>query len=111
MCPACWATAIAAFAGLSVVSILAIALKDRWILGLAIALGILVLFDRLRYVAMSHSIVYFFAALVLARLSILWFKSSRGAGADSVWTQARALAAKTCRTKAQADSESSEWNS
>ncbi len=110
MCPACWATAIAACAGLSAISILAIALKDCWTLSFAIALSILLSFERLSYFALPNWIAYLIVALLLVRISFLVSKSVRGEGTCNVWAQARGLAAKTCRTRAGVDPESPDRN-
>jgi hypothetical protein len=40
MCPICWATALASFGGLFVVSILSLAATDAWMVAIAIVVGV-----------------------------------------------------------------------
>jgi hypothetical protein len=95
MCPICWAAALASFAGLSAVSLLAMAGRDKWILMLALPTLALSVLHRWGYVSLPWWCLALLIALLLGRLAFLLF----GPGERShrmIWQRARKVAKIAC---------------
>jgi hypothetical protein len=96
MCPMCWTAALASFAGLSAVSMSAVAVRDKWILVVAIATGILTMLRRWNYLEVSWWCFILLLALILTRFALLATRRRDRLLVGATWLRARDVAKKSC---------------
>lgn len=98
MCPACWAAALAYFAGFAASGLVAAAGKDRWIRFVGVPTAMLSVLRGWNYVNVRWWFLLLLVVFLFARVGILVF-TSRSHWLGTLWQHARRLAKRSCPTQ------------
>jgi hypothetical protein len=99
MCPMCWATFLASFGGIVVVSVLLVAGSDKWTLFLSGILGVVSAWQRWGDQPTPWWCVVALSAAIVMRLAYVVCKHRERVLIFTAWRRARAIAAQRCPTK------------
>ncbi len=99
MCPICWATALASFGMMVVVSVVAVTGTDKWTHLLAAILGVVSLAHRWEFVTIPWWSIAVIMAAVIGRVGYLLVLKRDGLLVCAAWNRACQIAARRCPTR------------
>lgn len=99
MCPLCWATALASFGGLVVVTILSVAGSDRVTFVMAAMLGSICVLEKCGILSIPWWNFVLLFAFLAGRIGYLLVRGSEQLLVCRIWNRACQLAAARCPSK------------
>jgi hypothetical protein len=96
MCPMCWISALTAFGGIGTLSVITVIARDRWILAVAVAMGILLAANRLNYVGVPWWCLAILIAIMAGRFLALMIGRNKRSFSSGIWRQALHRSKRTC---------------
>lgn len=103
MCPLCWATALASFGGLVVLTVLSVAGSDRATLVMAAILGGICALENSGLAPIPWWCFVLIMTFLMARIGYLLIRAREQLLAYKIWNRACQLAATRCPSKRSAE--------